>query len=80
MFIAFRKKARTPGAPVGVESQDYALKRAREVLIADDLESHRLFGGVIFVAPKEEVFESKLSSLCLGPFSRICRLLSRTWC
>ncbi|KIJ13793.1 hypothetical protein PAXINDRAFT_170113 [Paxillus involutus ATCC 200175] len=58
MFIAFRKKARTPGAPVGGESQDYALKRAREVLIADDLESHRLFGGVIFVAPKEEVFEN----------------------
>ncbi|KIK93084.1 hypothetical protein PAXRUDRAFT_145837 [Paxillus rubicundulus Ve08.2h10] len=57
MFIAFRK-GRTPGAPVGGEPKDYALKCAREVLIADDLESHRLFGGVIFVAPKEEVFEN----------------------
>ncbi|KAF8836689.1 hypothetical protein BDN67DRAFT_957661 [Paxillus ammoniavirescens] len=58
MFIAFRKKARTLDAPVGGESQDYALKCAREILIADDLESHRLFGEVIFVAPKEEVFEN----------------------
>ncbi|KIJ13860.1 hypothetical protein PAXINDRAFT_100530 [Paxillus involutus ATCC 200175] len=57
MFIALTKKARTPGSVPGGEPAEYALKCAQEVLVADDLDSHRLFGELIFVAPKEEVFE-----------------------
>ncbi|KIJ11344.1 hypothetical protein PAXINDRAFT_171798 [Paxillus involutus ATCC 200175] len=56
IFISFRKKRRE--SPLTAESQDYALKHAHEILIADDLESHRLFGEYVYVAPKEEVFEN----------------------
>ena len=43
-----------------------ALKRATEILIADDMESLRLFGDHVFVAPREEVFDRKqVSLLCL---------------
>ncbi|KAF9218548.1 hypothetical protein BS17DRAFT_791170 [Gyrodon lividus] len=58
IFISFRKKPRVPGSSPSAESREYVLKRAHDVLIADDTESHRLFGEHIFVAPKEEVFEN----------------------
>ncbi|KIJ09990.1 hypothetical protein PAXINDRAFT_16966 [Paxillus involutus ATCC 200175] len=58
MFISLRGRARSPGGSPSGEPAEYALKCAREVLIADDLDSHRLFGKLIFVAPKEEVFEN----------------------
>ncbi|KAF9225139.1 hypothetical protein BS17DRAFT_879271 [Gyrodon lividus] len=58
IFLSFRKKPCPPDSAVDGESQEYALKHAHEVLIADDMESHRLFGKYIFVAPKEEVFEN----------------------
>ncbi|KIK80619.1 hypothetical protein PAXRUDRAFT_15687 [Paxillus rubicundulus Ve08.2h10] len=57
MFISLRGKARSPGNARRGAPPEYALKYAQEVLIADDLESHRSFGEGIFVAPKEEVFE-----------------------
>ncbi|KIJ09987.1 hypothetical protein PAXINDRAFT_16963 [Paxillus involutus ATCC 200175] len=58
MFISLRGRARSPGSARSEEPTEYALRCAREVLIADDLDSHRLFGELIFVAPKEEVFEN----------------------
>ncbi|KAF9225079.1 hypothetical protein BS17DRAFT_879239 [Gyrodon lividus] len=58
IFISFRKKRRVSDDQLSAESQQYALKHAHEILIADDLESHRLFGEHVFVGPKEEVFEN----------------------
>ncbi|KIK97727.1 hypothetical protein PAXRUDRAFT_762872 [Paxillus rubicundulus Ve08.2h10] len=58
IFISFRKRRRVSEGLPTAELQDYALKYANEILIADDLESHRLFGEYVYVAPKEEVFEN----------------------
>ncbi|KAF9235045.1 hypothetical protein BU15DRAFT_65186 [Melanogaster broomeanus] len=58
IFISLRNKRRTSDRPLGAESQEYALKHAHEILIADDLESQGLFSERIFVTPKEEVFEN----------------------
>ncbi|KAF9235058.1 hypothetical protein BU15DRAFT_78434 [Melanogaster broomeanus] len=57
IFISLRNKRRALDRSSGADSQEYALKHAHEVLIADDLESLQLFSEHIFVAPKEEVFE-----------------------
>lgn len=62
IFLGLRKK-RDPGSAEAIE---YSLRRIDQVLIADDMDSHRLFGSYIFVAPKDEVFESELTCLlCL---------------
>ncbi|KIJ66567.1 hypothetical protein HYDPIDRAFT_26903 [Hydnomerulius pinastri MD-312] len=58
IFLSFRKKPRAPNAPLSQESLEYTLKLGSEVLLADDMESHRLFGEHVYVAPKEEVFEN----------------------
>jgi len=56
IFLAFRRK-REPDSTV--QSREMALKGAKDILIADDMESLRLFGDHVFVAPKEEVFDRK---------------------
>ncbi|KAF9235050.1 hypothetical protein BU15DRAFT_78428 [Melanogaster broomeanus] len=58
IFISLRNKRRALDRPFGAESQEYALKHAHEILIADELESQQLFSEHIFVTPKEEVFEN----------------------
>jgi hypothetical protein len=45
----------------GPEERDtYQLRKVEEVLVADDMESYRTFGDCIFIAPQEELLESKL--------------------
>ncbi|KAF9235388.1 hypothetical protein BU15DRAFT_78063 [Melanogaster broomeanus] len=55
IFISFSKNRLVSDGSVQTE---YSLRLAREILIADDLESQRLFSEHIFVTPKEEVFEN----------------------
>ncbi|KAI6016706.1 hypothetical protein EDC04DRAFT_2747687 [Pisolithus marmoratus] len=57
IFLGYRRK-RDPDAPRSAESTQCALRRAHEILIADDMESYRLFGEHVLVAPKEEVFDN----------------------
>ncbi|KAI5991739.1 hypothetical protein F5J12DRAFT_861117 [Pisolithus orientalis] len=57
IFLGYRRK-RGPDTSRSAESIQYALRRAREILIADDMESYRLFGEYVLVAPKEEVFDN----------------------
>lgn len=57
IFLGYCRK-RDPDAFRSAESTQCALRRAREILIADDMESHRLFGEYVLVAPKEEVFDN----------------------
>ncbi|KIJ66620.1 hypothetical protein HYDPIDRAFT_26952 [Hydnomerulius pinastri MD-312] len=58
IFLSFRKKPRAPNAPLSLESLEYTLKLGYEVLLADDIESHRLFEEHVYVAPKEGVLEN----------------------
>jgi Protein of unknown function (DUF3684) len=46
------------------EADEFELCKADEVLVADDMESRRTFGDCIFIAPQEELLESK----CLRSF------------
>jgi hypothetical protein len=41
------------------EREVYKLCKVGEVLVADDMESCRTFGDCIFIAPQEELLESK---------------------
>lgn len=44
----------------GPQGKDqYKLCKVEEVLVADDMESCRTFGDCIFIAPQEELLESK---------------------
>lgn len=56
IFPAFRRKRELNSTD---QPREMALKRAKDILIADDMESLRLFGDHVFVAPKEEVFDRK---------------------
>ncbi|KAL4065267.1 hypothetical protein J3A83DRAFT_4099689 [Scleroderma citrinum] len=51
------------------QMSEMALKRATEILIADDMESLRLFGDRVFVAPKEEVFDLFYKAMGAGVLS-----------
>lgn len=46
------------------EADEFELRKADEVLVADEMESRRTFGDCIFIAPQEELLESK----CLRSF------------
>ncbi|KAH7886449.1 hypothetical protein F5I97DRAFT_2029040 [Phlebopus sp. FC_14] len=58
IFIAYRKKPRDPSVPTQADALEYILRSPEEILVGDDMESHRLFGDRIYTAPKEEVFEN----------------------
>ncbi|OJA08565.1 hypothetical protein AZE42_03358 [Rhizopogon vesiculosus] len=57
IYLGFRRR-RCPE-----ESDDYKLCRVDEVLVADDMESCRTFGGCIFIAPLEELLEKFYSEM-----------------
>lgn len=57
IFLGYCRKGGRNCSP-SAESTQCALRRAREILIADDMESHRSFGEYVLVAPKEEVFDN----------------------
>lgn len=57
IFLGYCRTGGQNASP-SAESTQCALRRAREILIADDMESHRLFGEYVLVAPKEEVFDN----------------------
>ncbi|KAF9235383.1 hypothetical protein BU15DRAFT_78058 [Melanogaster broomeanus] len=58
IFISFGKSRLVSDVSDGSVQTECSLRLAREILIADDLESQRLFSEHIFVTPKEEVFEN----------------------
>ena len=40
---------------------EYALKMPAEVVIADDINAHQLFGDKLFTAPQEDLLEGSYS-------------------
>ncbi|KAG1825278.1 hypothetical protein EV424DRAFT_1392999 [Suillus variegatus] len=45
------------------EADEFELRKADEVLVADDMESRRTFGDCIFIAPQEELLEKFYSEM-----------------
>lgn len=65
-LLAYRRtpKVRSAGEKEKLEVVDdeemdmeYALKMAHEIVIADDLNAHQIFGDKIFAAPQEDILE-----------------------
>ncbi|KAL4070259.1 hypothetical protein J3A83DRAFT_4094106 [Scleroderma citrinum] len=66
IFPSFRRQRELNSTD---QTREMALKRAKEILIADDMESLRLFGDQVFVAPKEEVFDLFYRTMGAGTLS-----------
>jgi hypothetical protein len=62
IFLGYRRGKSRDG--YSHEADEFELCKVDEVLVADDMESRRTFGDCIFIAPQEELLESK----CLYSF------------
>jgi len=72
IFLGYRRRT----VPEGKD--EYKLCKAEEVLVADDMESCRTFGDCIFIAPQEELLESKfLFSFKIALSTSASRILLR---
>lgn len=70
MLASQRKRHQTSGKgqgqsyPVDLDEDDwdlqYDLRRADQIIIADDTNGYQLFGDQIFTAPQEDLLESEL--------------------
>ena len=67
IFLGIRRRS-------GPEGDDqYKLCKVEEVLVADDMESCRTFGDCIYIAPQEELLESKSCLSFGGALSTYCK-------
>lgn len=67
IFLGIRRRS-------GPEGKDqYKLCKVEEVLVADDMESCRTFGDCIYIAPQEELLESKFCLSFGGVLSTYCK-------
>lgn len=59
IFLGTRRGKSSGRDGYSLEADELELCKAEEVLVADDMESRRTFGDCIFIAPQEELLESK---------------------
>ncbi|KAH7924790.1 hypothetical protein BV22DRAFT_1034752 [Leucogyrophana mollusca] len=74
LFLGYRRRSQnTPEPEVETSSPEPTLecdlKRADEIVIADDLESHRLFGDRVFSAPQDDRLEEFYAHMGSKPLS-----------
>ncbi|KAG2358885.1 hypothetical protein BDR07DRAFT_1416380 [Suillus spraguei] len=61
IFLGYRRGKSRDGHSHEVD--EFELRKAEEVLVADDMESRRTFGDCIFIAPQEELLEKFYSEM-----------------
>jgi hypothetical protein len=49
--------------PATLGKDEFQLVKASEILIADNLENRRIFGQLVWLAPQDELLESRVPSL-----------------
>jgi hypothetical protein len=59
IFLGYRRGKSSGRDGYSLEADEFELCKAEGVLVADDMESRRTFGDCIFIAPQEELLESK---------------------
>ena len=63
IFVGYRISASTDARQLATLKDEFQLVKASEVLIADDMENRRIFGNYVWLAPQDELLESRVPLL-----------------
>ena len=58
IFVGYHVSGSSNDDQLAPVKDEFQLVRASEILIADDMENRRIFGGFVWLAPQDELLES----------------------